>query len=384
MKFDSIVILGNSEFGGLYHREHGLAVELARRGYDVFFVEEMPSLASRLRRRLSHRGTPQSKTQPGDLVPSLPNLHILTPPVVPTFFRSSYVPAFDQVLFRRWFRGVFRDFDWKHSVLIVTLPYWWGGFADRHICPARIVVYDWHDSLEVPSRNAVTLRRMQRAEHRLLREADLVTCSARTMIATLEDKSRRTNIHFLPNAVRPDLPSLPVTKPSERTRKVLGYLGSLDRRWIDAELLLKTALRFNTCDLEMIGPVDDRFRRLFRPTTNVLFDGLVDHRTTFHLLQNFDVLLIPLKQNPITDVVNPLKLYEYCATGHPIVATKTKELEQYARYVYLAESREHFLSLVGAAIQEDDGKRRADRIEFARNNTWSTRVDQLVSLIETS
>ena len=37
--------------------------------------------------------------------------------------------------------------------------------------------------------------------------------------------------------------------------------------------------------------------------------------------------IISLKTNALVDAVNPLKLYEYCACGVPVVATEAYELK---------------------------------------------------------
>ena len=45
----------------------------------------------------------------------------------------------------------------------------------------------------------------------------------------------------------------------------------------------------------------------------------------------FDVCTIPFQRTPLTEATNPVKLYEYLATGKPIVARRLPELEPFAR-----------------------------------------------------
>jgi hypothetical protein len=378
----SFIIFGNSRFEGLYHREHALASELAGKGYDVTFIEEMPSTASKVRdwakSRMSSDQRPPSTRDPR----IAENLKILTPPMVPTMFRSSYTPALDRMIFRRWFRKCFRDYDWSQTIVIVTLPYWWLGFVDRQLAPARTLIYDCHDVLDVPSRNMKTLRRMKSAEDQLVAEADIVTYSAQEMLESLSRKPGSRNRFFLANAVDSDFIKAASRAHTSAGRKKIGYVGSLDERWIDRGLLYDAAVTFGDCDVQIIGSTDRALSEMLRSCSNVSLAGSMDHADLPSRLATCDVLLIPFKRNNITDVVNPLKLYEYCASGKPIVAMSTRELGHYSRYLFLAESHAQFLRLIQRALKESNLSKRASRIRFARNNTWSHRVDTLLKIIQ--
>ena len=377
----SFLFLGNTSFGGLSQREHALATELARRGFPVTYVEGMPSLASRVR-EVSRRFLSPESIEQADLPNNLPPaLNILTPPTVPTFFRSSYTPGFDALLFRRWFREISRTVDWRNTVVFVSFPYWWNGFVRRSDCPAKFIVYDVCDSLSMPSRNDRALSTMMKAEEKLIAEVDLITCSAFTLEEDLRARVSNVPVVLLPNAVSNEFLDGVHGRSRPAERKVIGYVGSLDPRWADRELLVQVAEAFPDCYLSVRASVSGSFKRRLKENRNVRLERFMGHIELAGLLEEFDVCLIPFLKNHITRVVNPLKLYEYCAAGKPSVAIRTEELRHYDHLLYLADSADDFINHVRSALTERDGEKRNRRIAFARENTWRHRVDTLLSRI---
>ena len=58
----------------------------------------------------------------------------------------------------------------------------------------------------------------------------------------------------------------------------------------------------------------------------------------------FDVCTIPFLRSPLTEATNPVKLFEYLATGKPIVARRLPELEPYESMVSLYDEPEAFVT----------------------------------------
>jgi hypothetical protein len=375
------VLLGNTSFSGLFAREHALALTLAQRGFNVVYIEGMPSFALRTRELLAQRRYPEFLGRAAAKEPGLRGVRILTPPTVPTYFRSSVTPAVDRWLFHRWFRRLAVERDWSNTVLMVMFPYWWSGFVDRSLCPARLIVYDICDALLVPSRNATALARMREAENALLADADAVTYSAHEMNHSLQGRGHRITARLIPNAVSMSfIESIPA-RGVERIPKVIGYVGSIDERWVDRDLILKTAQTFPQTTLVVVSPRDRGFAIAVRRHKNIKWLPLCAHDKLAELVASFDVGLIPFRKNEITRVANPLKLYEYCSAGLPIVATETDELGHYHDLVYLGKTDDEFLANVQIALNERDAEKRLARVKFARANTWDARTDVLLKFI---
>lgn len=361
-----ILILGASPFGGLPQREHALAQEFARRGFVVDFVEPCPSLASLLRDRLR---PPFALT---DARKQWSGIDTHRPPLVPTFFRSSWTPALDRALFRTWFHDRFAVMDWDRVLLLITLPLWWDGFVDRVRVPARWVWYDRADHPAVFARTEGALRRLRRAEEALVRAADLVLCSSMVLVEDAQNRGARAT-SLLANAM-----SDAWLDPMDLTdRHGIVYVGSTDPRWFDRELLYRIA-EGEGPPIHVIGPVDASLLRDSARHPRIHLHGPLPPREAATRAGSCRVGLIPFRDTELTRAVHPLKLYEYAARGLTVVATRSRELESLPHPPVLG-SAEELPALVRAAHEAwtFEGARRAR--DWAERHTWSLRVNTLLS-----
>ena len=309
---------------------------------------------------------------------------ILTPPIIPTFSRSSWTPSVDRLIFRRWFVNIYKHLNWSKTILFVSSSHWWAGFVDRGVLSPALVVYDKQDSLLVPSRTHRALQVMREAEQRLIRDADIITYSAFEMKKELAEHVQHQTFQRLPNAVSSDLhsPSLRKRPTASRQMKRIGFIGSVDERWVDITLICDAANAFPLVEFVMIGPASRKVTSRLLRHNNIHLLGAMSQFKIGELLPSFDVALIPFLINEITRVVNPLKLYEYCAGGMPIVASCTDELRHYSDLIYLAESKKEYLESIQNALDENDLIRQEKRKAFANENRWDDRVELLSQLID--
>ncbi|MFL5742656.1 MAG: glycosyltransferase family 1 protein, partial [Flavisolibacter sp.] len=70
------------------------------------------------------------------------------------------------------------------------------------------------------------------------------------------------------------------------------------------------------------------------------------------------------------------------AMGRPVVATRTKTMELFEDYTYLAAVPEDYPALIERALKEDSRESQQKRIEFARTHTWENSVGELYKRIE--
>ncbi|MBW7889096.1 MAG: hypothetical protein H3C35_12185 [Bacteroidetes bacterium] len=363
-------------------REHALAVEIASRGFKVFYVEDMPSFAYILRafmRRLFYKKGIEEPKNNNRLLPE--RLSVVTPPIIPTFFRNSLSPLVDKIIFKIWFRSRFKNIDWNKTIVMVMFSYWCDGFLNHKKYPAKYFIYDICDAPEVQGNSQRGLRRILRGEEKLIRIADLITFSADTMRKRVDNLFSEKKTLFLPNAVHQHFLEMADIAQKNGSEKVIGYIGSLEERWIDIPLIKKIAEVFVDFEIAIIGPVSMKQNILFSSCSNIKLYGVKTHEESSDIIRKFDIGIIPFINNSVTNVVNPLKLYEYCALGIPIVAMRTKELEQYSHLVDLADTHEEFLQLIEKNINSNDSQKRNQRIEFAKQNTWKHRVDGLLETI---
>ncbi len=279
-------------------------------------------------------------------------------------------------------RPVLRRLNMPAPILWTTFP---TGVDSISPLRARRVVFDCVD--DYPSfftgRQHQTLAA---AENELLARADLVLTTARPLL----DKCRAQNphVHLVPNGVDsahfrtaaqqpepPELHGLP--------RPRFGYVGIV-ARWTDVDTLLALARAAPGGSVVVIGPWESA--RPAAPPPNFHILGARPYQSLPAYLAGFDVALIPFKLGPLTQAVNPVKLFEYAAAGLPVVATRTAELQHYADWCTLADSPQGFVEAALRAAEDrargDDVERRAIASAAAAQNDWQARIEQIQLLLQ--
>lgn len=114
---------------------------------------------------------------------------------------------------------------------------------------------------------------------------------------------------------------------------------------------------------------------------NVEWRGSIPQDQVPAYLQELDVCLIPHRDNEYSRSMGPLKLYQYLASGRPVVSTNVAGLEDVRRHVFVANDYEDFVRGVESSLETDTPARALQRIEFARLNTWDVRVGEMFEVV---
>ena len=196
------------------------------------------------------------------------------------------------------------------------------------------------------------------------------------------------NIALLPNGVNfPMFTRTPADCPPELrglTGPVLGYVGTI---WPDLDLspALRAARAMPECLLPLSGPAEGQpCRRRAGALPNVRFLGARRPVEVPDYLARFDVCLDFLRlDNLKNDILSP-RLYEYLATGLPIVTLlPPDQVEPFPDVVYTAHTDEEFARLCRRALEETGSWARERRREHARQAAWSVRAGQVIRILRT-
>ena len=115
--------------------------------------------------------------------------------------------------------------------------------------------------------------------------------------------------------------------------------------------------------------------------SNVYFLGRKDASELPNYVKGFDVTTNPQLKNNLTIGNYPRKIDEYLAMGKPIVATNTKAMEMFKEHVYLADTKEDYVTLIDKAMAENTSDRIKNRIEYAKSHTWTNNVKSIYDAI---
>jgi hypothetical protein len=255
----------------------------------------------------------------------------------------------------------------------------------RQLRPRRLV-YDCMDLFPAFPQPGPARATMAALEAELVDAAWAVVVPSRALERRWADRhSRVVRIpngveldRFLTGEIRPepaDMAGLP--------RPRLGYIGTIGR-WIDLELLDHLARSRPDWSVVLIGPSDQVHPPPHRPP-NLHLLGERAYPEIPAYLAALDALLIPFRLSDLTQAVNPIKLYEYCASGKPIAATPIEEVAVTGDLCHLGQGPDGFMAAAEAALAEaaqPDPVRVAARQALARASAWDRRVAAFSALLD--
>lgn len=115
---------------------------------------------------------------------------------------------------------------------------------------------------------------------------------------------------------------------------------------------------------------------------NVEYLGPLPQAEVPDFLRSLDVCLMPHRDTDYSRSMGPLKLYQYLASGRPIVSTEVAGLEKVRDHLLVARAPEEFIEHIETALRTDTEERSAERIEAARQNTWPIRVREMFDVVQ--
>lgn len=221
-----------------------------------------------------------------------------------------------------------------------------------------------------------------------LTTADLVTTSAKKLYEVALKYNKNT-LH-IPNAADYDhfsnIDHLRTYPPPEKLRKLdrskptVGFHGAL-ASWLDWPLI-KSISKNIDCNLVLIGPPYNISPATFSGLgKNLILTGEIYYKKLPQYLTYFDVCILPFNVSEMTSGCNPIKMWEYLATGKPVVATCIPEAKAVSE-VYTASNERKFLKLINRALRESDPELKAARKARARENSWELQARRVMDAVE--
>ena len=256
------------------------------------------------------------------------------------------------------------------------------GFLANAFGEAAVVYYCIDDYAALPDVNARAVAAM---DAHLTSRADQMFVASSAMLQAKRPLKPSTvlaphgvDVALFRTASDPRLSIAPAAR--NLRRPVVGFYGLIEE-WIDVDLIADLAERRPRWTFLMIGRVAIDPGRL-KAMPNVVFAGPQPYNDLPKWAKAFDVAIIPYRLT--RQVVNsaPLKLREYLATGKPVVAVPTPEIERFAGLVRIARGPEQFLSEIEDALVNDTDADRVRRIEATSNMTWDARIREVVDIVE--
>lgn len=166
---------------------------------------------------------------------------------------------------------------------------------------------------------------------------------------------------------------------------VIGYYGALTKDWFDFQLIEKL-VKLNSLHIVLIGPLNymgpsnessNEYYKKLKTQRNVTLLDAVSYEDLPNYAKYFDIAIIPFLVNEITEATSPVKLFEYMASGKPIITTNLPECKQYSVVKVTTTHEEFIKEIIKLRDNPVDSTFINELKNESKRNTWSQKAVQM-------
>jgi len=245
------------------------------------------------------------------------------------------------------------------------------------------IIYDCLDVLEVHGNPEIE----KKAQKVLLKLAKVVITSADYLYKDI--KTQRKDIILIPNGV--DYNHFSSIKElseemkllKKENKPIIGFYGHFGE-WVDYNLIYKVSIKKSEYLFLLIGSsiCNSLIKSGIIKRRNIIMFPHQNYQKLPSFSKGFDVAILPFKVNNITKGVSPVKLFEYMASGLPIVSTNIPECQKY-KSVLIANSVDEFCEKIDFALTLKNNEEYRNLLKKeALENTWEKRVDEIIKKLK--
>jgi len=220
-------------------------------------------------------------------------------------------------------------------------------------------------------------------ERELALRADFLIGTSVPVMDRLSSLAPSKAVYLLENGVDYDFFSKPMNPPPEYGEILpprLVYAGAFDDRFGYA-VVTTLADTLPHANVVLIGPYPKDASRLLGGRGNLHLLGPRSYARLPAYFQHADIGLLPLSNHPANDGRSPMKLYEYGASGLPVVASRTIELaRRNLDFTRLANSPREFAEQVGRLLENSEERFEISRFAKAASasHSWTRIAERLI------
>jgi len=225
-------------------------------------------------------------------------------------------------------------------------------------------------------------------EEKVSRASDILICVSKRLFKVKSTQHNRNNVFYLPHGVDFELfrkaannGDNSIKELANVPRPIAGYYGTMTA-YNDIELLEYCAAHLRDVSFVLVGQITGGNYQELAKQPNVYLRGKVSYEQIPSLCACFDVCLLQWKMSKWIEYCNPLKFFEYMASGKAIVSVPIDEIvENYPNVVSVAGTKEEYCKAITWELNNDTNERAQRRIEAAKDHSWDSHIEQLSQII---
>ena len=281
--------------------------------------------------------------------------------------------------------------DWRdHTVMYVTPTTLELSFEFvKTLQPSKLILDILDDNLNFPSISDKKKEKLTNMFKYLCKQSTTITAVSEYLVEQTKSLSQKAKVNYLPNGVDVEM----FQKKEETSPRDLAniphpritFVGALTT-WIDLPLIIGLADKWKDYQFILIGPVDQDLdnhpeTQRLKQMENVHFLGSKPYKEVPNYLHYSDVLLLPRTMDPYSLACDPLKLYEYLATGKPVVSTNHPSIKRFPKFVQSGGNVEELADGISKSLNRSREVNAAQQ-EVVHSLSWETRINKLLKLAE--
>ncbi len=259
------------------------------------------------------------------------------------------------------------------------------------------VVYDCSDLWTAPISGKSSLtsvfrqKLISKAENRIIQKADTVYCTSDYLRSRIVEKRQiHENVYTLENGVEFELFASEQDKmekilPADFDGTVLGYIGGIKPK-LDFELIQKVARKRRDWLILFVGPdgtnSDSEFKQVIKEE-NVVWIDSVPPTDVPKYMNLIDIGIMPYKPSQYNQAVFPLKLFEFLASGKPVIGVHLPSTKKYTqKFVYHLLEKDNPEEFIQVCEQLEKNKRQETNVrlrkQLAKTKDWNSVFENMI------
>lgn len=217
-----------------------------------------------------------------------------------------------------------------------------------------------------------------RLEEKLIKKSDLIVATSDSLAKTKTKNNTPTEV--ITHGV--DFQHFNIGPKTTKNEKLsICYFGLFDER-SDQSVILEISNHFPKASIHIFGNIVCSIKKL-KNQKNIIFHGPVAYQELPKAIAEMDIFILPYVKNELTHFINPLKLKEYLSSGRPVVASGLPEVKKLKEYLYVGETPEEFVQIIGRISKKEVVHDEQKVINYIINfETWQAKAELLTKIIK--